>query len=330
MARDSSASTKLWGPSEWFGCDVESSSSKERQSIAEDALKPIDEFNRICPYLSSVTRLEKKCSKKGGVCSVQLYSQNNDQVSLEGIKVAICPSRLVSRNVLREIAHKILGDQISPILVKEVPYSVSLTKTNKSGTPQAAGRIDWLLVDGDNPTRFCAVETQSVYMQGTSQDHTFRAFIESNGDMTMPPNTRRPDYKSSVPKRLAPQLESKAQHLRSTNRKTVVLVDEFVGSNMSTVQEVAVPEAYKDNPIKTEEHKLNTCEVVFAIVSLDGSSGLSVTNYLYCTIAAAKDALNAVSAMSHQEFEDTVRDLVAPTDKDGNPVPPRADKVFNL
>lgn len=319
-----------WGPSEWFGHDILAMSQAHRLAIAKAALLPQQQAKQPCPYLSAVTGNALLCSKQGGVCSVQRYSNGaTGAISLAGHKVAICPSRLVSKDVLNAIATKVLGVSTGTFLVKEVPYSVSLTKTLKGGEPAAAGRIDWLLVDGSNPARFCAVETQSVYMSGKSQDSTFAAFVKSSGAMAMPPDYRHPDYKSSVPKRLAPQLESKARHLSSTSRKTVVLVDEFVRANMSTLQEISVPQAFANDPVKAEKHKLNGCEVIFAIVSLN-TGKLTIVEYLYCTVTAAKDALSAVSAMSHQDFEAIVYQLVCPTGKAGKPKAPRADKVFKI
>ncbi|TMU77925.1 NotI family restriction endonuclease [Hydrogenophaga intermedia] len=217
-----------WGPSEWFGLQVNSLSNEERLAVAQDALKPHKEADRECPHLTALTNAPYGCSKAGGVCTVQRYAADAAGVKATGQAVAICPARLVSRDVLRSIAKTVLGLDEGVMLVKEVPYSLNMTKVKKSGEPSWAGRIDWLLVDGNNPKRFAAVETQAVYMSGKSQDGTFKAFVDAGGEMAMPPDYRHPDYKSSVPKRLAPQLESKARHLSSTSRKTVVIVDEFV------------------------------------------------------------------------------------------------------
>lgn len=323
------SSCDKWGPSEWFGKDVAGLTQASRLDIAKAALLPSAEAKRQCPYLTALTGRESLCSKPGGVCSVQRYSKDaSGTITLSGHKVAICPSRLVSKTVLNEIAKKVLGPTVQPVLVKEVPYAVSLTNIKKSGEPTAAGRIDWLLVDREDPSRFCAVETQSVYMSGPTQDETFKAFVDSGGLMAMPPSHRHPDYKSSVPKRLAPQLESKARHLSSASRKTVVLVDEFVRSNMSHLQEVSIPAAYAGDPAKAAQHRLNNCEVIFTIVSLD--AGLTITASLYCMISAAKDALNAVAAMSHVDFENIVKDLVQPKKANGDAAATRPDKVFKL
>lgn len=319
-----------WGPSEWFGLDVTALTDAERLEVAKDALAGKEmEIPRPCPYLTNLTARNVNCSKPGGVCSVQRYSNAPAGIKLEGHRVAICPSRLVTREVLAKVAKAVLGIEEAVTLVKEVPYSLNMTKTKASGEPAWAGRIDWLLVDGKNPTKFTAVETQSVYMSGKSQDGTFQAFINAEGRMAIPPEYRHPDYKSSVPKRLAPQLESKARHLSSTNRKTVVIVDEYVRSNMSNLVETHVPFAYADDAVRAQRHKFEGSQVIFVIVSLENGD-LTISEMLYTSIDAARAALDAVGPMSPLEFEKVVLDLVQPVNAKGHPKAPRADKVFKL
>ncbi len=315
-----------WGPSEWYEVAVFAADDAQRLALAIDAKKRFKAANRICPFQTALLGPLKICSKRGGICSVQRYTQGakTGDITPTGMQVAICPHRIISRPLLAEIVPKVMGAQVEAVLVKEVPYSVSLVTVRKSGEPTAAGRIDWLVVDRQDPLKFFAVETQSVYMSGKSQVNTFDSFIKANGAISMPPDHRHPDYKSSVPKRLAPQIESKARHLSATSRKTVVILDEFAYSNMHTLHEVDVPAAFIDNALRAEQHKLDTCEVIFAIVSI-ADAQLTVKKFLDCKIAAATDALNAVAAMSKTDFEDVVRKIVAP--KKGQP---SRTKVFQL
>jgi hypothetical protein len=314
-----------WGPSEWFGQDIFSMNDATRLEIASRAMLSYEEAAHPCPDQSNLTGQERICSKPGGICSVQRYATDTaGRIVPTGIQVAICPHRITSKAVLNEIAPKVLGVNVAPVLVKEVPYSISLVNTLKSGKPATAGRIDWLLVDQNNTLNFCAIETQSVYMSGKSQKNTFSAFIKSNGAMVMPPDYRRPDYKSSVPKRLAPQLESKARQLYATGRKTVVIVDEFVHGNMHTLREVDVPAAYALDPQQTAAYKFNESEVIFAIVSIaDGN--LKVSHFIYCKIDAAISALNAVAAMNKSDFEAVVGNIVEMEKKKE-----KSNKVFSL
>lgn len=317
--------TDKWGPAEWFGVNVFMADEATRLALAEDAQKKYADANRGCRHLSALTGQKKTCAKEGGICSVQLYRESEEgHVEGAGIPVAICPHRIISKSILNQISAKILGVEAQPVLVKEVPYSISLIKTLKSGKPAYAGRIDWLLVDKVNPQNFCAVETQSVYMSGKTQKHDFESVVRNNGALSMPPNYRHPDYKSSVPKRLLPQLQSKAQHLYATGRKTVVIIDEFVFENMHNVREIEIPPTFVNDPLKAEAHRLNASSVIFAIVSISDNT-VTLVKMLYCSIAAASDALNAVTPMSRTDFEHIVSSAVLPMKKI-----PKKSKVFSL
>src|SRR5690606_28139709 len=71
-----------------------------------------------------------------------------------------------------------------------------------------AGRIDWLLMDsatiGDADPKWCALETQAVYFSGDNMGAEFSAYLNAPRSVIFPVGFRRPDYRSSGPKRLAP------------------------------------------------------------------------------------------------------------------------------
>lgn len=319
MADDNSS--QRWGISEWFGEDFFSLTDDLRVTFASDALKSIKEVNRPCPHLAPII-VDARCNKKGGICSTQLYREDADgNVSAQGTRVSICPLRLVSLEVLRDIAENVLGVD-DAYLVKEVPYSHSMILTSKNGTPKTAGRIDWLLVDANDLKSFCAVETQSVYMSGKSQDNDFKELIQKKGRITMPTHTRHPDYKSSVPKRLGPQLESKARHLTNAGKKTVVLVDTYVLENMSPLREVQLPVSYEKDASIKKQRMLETCEVVFAFISLERKGGSSLPSYSYATIDDSRQALDAVAPIPISEFFETVKNTVTSRRRDKRKVIP--------
>ena len=56
---------------------------------------------------------------------------------------------------------------------------------------------------------------------------------------------RRPDYRSSGPKRLSPQLDVKVPVLRNWGKKVVVVIDRFFYDNMNTLAD-AYPRARND------------------------------------------------------------------------------------
>ncbi|MCK6407192.1 MAG: hypothetical protein L6Q60_14430 [Rhodocyclaceae bacterium] len=302
------SSSERWGIAEWYGRDITALTNAERKVYAQDAKKSVSEVCRPCPFMGSFIP-GFTCNKKGGICSTQKYASSGGSTLPTGKRVAICPSRLVTKDVLLAIASDVL-DATSVLLVREVPYSLSLVNKRSNGAPAYAGRIDWILVDKDNPENFCAVETQSVYMSGKSQDADFDEIERHNGVLTAPVHFRHPDYKSSVPKRLGPQLESKARHLTNAARKTVVLVDDYVFDNMSELREVQIPEGNATTPAEKKANMLEACEVIFAITKLEPAEGLSPPSFLYTTIADSRTALDAVSPMPAKQFFRTINEIV--------------------
>lgn len=90
------------------------------------------------------------------------------------------------------------------------------------------GRIDRILVTGDGTgLQWSAVEVQAVYFSGEKMEHLFVQMSQSEGGMLpWPDRIRRPDDRSSGPKRLMPQLQIKVPTLRRWGKKMAVVVDE--------------------------------------------------------------------------------------------------------
>lgn len=92
------------------------------------------------------------------------------------------------------------------------------------------GRLDLVLVNRKSITtellEWCVVEMQSVYFSGKGmksyRDHL--ANFKCDG-IPFPDKVRRPDYRSSGPKRLMPQLQIKVPTLRRWGKKLAVVVD---------------------------------------------------------------------------------------------------------
>ena len=81
------------------------------------------------------------------------------------------------------------------------------------------GRIDNVLVHPSrNPIDWCALELQAVYFSGRSMSNEFKMLSEKEMEaLPYPAVHRRPDWRSSGPKRLLPQLQTKVPiiHLNS-------------------------------------------------------------------------------------------------------------------
>jgi len=74
----------------------------------------------------------------------------------------------------------------------------------EEGEEDAVGKIDEVLVNAESGTlRWCALEFQAVYFSGKSMENDFKAMRDWTGPgVPFPAVQRRPDFRSSGPKRL--------------------------------------------------------------------------------------------------------------------------------
>jgi len=126
------------------------------------------------------------------------------------------------------VGETILGDN-NPKLVGEVGFLEASETTDADGGDDV-GRIDMVLVSNKPvrgaPMDWCALEVQAVYFSGDAMRGEFKAFADETVDwIIFPAGRRRPDYRSSAPKRLMPQLQIKVPTLRRWGRKMAVVVD---------------------------------------------------------------------------------------------------------
>lgn len=227
-----------FGIGEWFGKSIILLSGDERRELAREVLKPKrDRKPQPCPF--QATKVDALCSKEGGVCSLRLYSYaahpKNGRamgVQVEGPKGdlrATCPYRLhEDKTVFNWVSETILKDQ-TPHLVGEVGFLEAGATTDAEGGDDV-GRIDMILVASNTseqaPMEWAALEIQAVYFSGNAMKGEFEAFADEKVDWVIfPAGKRRPDYRSSGPKRLMPQLQIKVPTLRRWGKKMAVVVD---------------------------------------------------------------------------------------------------------
>jgi hypothetical protein len=240
------------------------------------------------------------CTKPGGVCSFQLYSDDGGQVhpvgGERGMVRAMCPYRFHQDNtVFRHIGDTLLADQ-NPRQLGEVGFLESTG--NLDSDPGAdVGYIDMILVSPrtqpDLPLKWAPVEIQAVYFSGREMGIEFRHIIATHGALSMPQAGRRPDYRSSGPKRLMPQLQIKVPTLRRWGKKMAVVVDvPFFRSmgDMRTVDEVS------------------NADIVWFLVDFPRSHHgehreLVVVDELYTTLESAIEGLTGGVPVSLDEFE---------------------------
>lgn len=231
--KKSSKEQYRFGIAEWYGKSLVHLHPAERRDFAE-----LQQQNRkIRPPQPCPPRLTENpqafCTKEGGVCSLRLYKLENQEVTVApghlGGLVTTCPYRFnEGKLIFQWVGEMILGHS-EPIIVKEVGF---LEKPRElPGNNQRAddvGRIDMVLVHPENDRlTWCALEIQAVYFSGDSMKKDFSNFLahDPGAGLPFPAGRRRPDYRSSGPKRLMPQLQTKVPTLRRWGKKMVVVID---------------------------------------------------------------------------------------------------------
>jgi hypothetical protein len=101
------------------------------------------------------------------------------------------------------------------------------TEENTDTKSEDVGNIDVVLVNAGSPfLNWCALEIQAVYFSGEKMSLLFEHIKSFDGSgIPFPDKVRRPDYRSSGPKRLMPQLQIKVPTLRRWGKKMAVVVD---------------------------------------------------------------------------------------------------------
>src|ERR1700674_3799613 len=128
----------------------------------------------------------------------------------------------------RRRASKEILDCDAPLIAKEIPFLQRVVPRDASieaGLPEPAepqpeanadesqtaaetahedvGRIDLVCVHPLQETEWCAVELQAVYFSGGAMSRDFQVIREHSGNrVPLPGANRRPDFRSSGPKRL--------------------------------------------------------------------------------------------------------------------------------
>ena len=212
---------------------------------------------------------------------------------------ALCPYRFHQANtVFRHVGERLLGDP-QPVQVGEVGFLES-TGNLDSAKGEDVGRIDMILVKSNAPDNFpmewTAVEIQAVYFSGREMSIEFRHLVATGGMASMPVEGRRPDYRSSGPKRLMPQLQIKVPTLRRWGKKMAIVVDLPFFMSMGEMREVP---------------HVSNADIVWFLVDFVRTEGrdlheLVVVKEFYTTLESAIEGLTGGIPVSLDEFEGRV------------------------
>lgn len=163
---------------------------------------------------------------------------------------------------------------------------------DEEGEP--VGRIDHILLAPDTvPLRWCAVELQAVYFSGKGMKSQFDILQGWNGPgLPWPNEVRRPDFRSSGPKRLMPQLQTKVPTLRRWGKKMAVVTDRAFFESMGEMEEVP---------------DVSNCDIVWFVLDfVPSASGFELRPHgkpHHITLERAIEGLIAGEPVSLDEFE---------------------------
>jgi hypothetical protein len=299
--RPRNGSNRRYGVGEWFGRIISDVPKGSWQELLESSRTPIEHRSQVCPFRQQAYP-GANCSKQSGVCSLRMYERGEADVVPIGNFVTICPARFWQDNdVFRWVGQTILGIS-TPTVIAEVKFlereasgaSEPIEGGNseaEAGDTKAVGKIDAVLIDAERTDRWCALEFQAVYFSGKKMDTHLDQFADGLPYTVPFPDLRRsPDFRSSAPKRLMPQLQIKVPTLRRWGRKMAVVVDEdFFASFSSTM---------------TEEAEMSNCDIVWFVVGYDHSTAkIRLSRTAFTTLEASVTSLAGGRPRSQASFE---------------------------
>ncbi len=160
------------------------------------------------------------------------------------------------------------------------------------------GRIDNVLVNPDmDSIHWCALEMQAVYFSGAKMEGDFALMRNWNGaEPIFPLKHRRPDYRSSGPKRLMPQLQIKVPTLRRWGKKMAVVVDIAFWNSLGEMRRTG---------------HITNADIVWFIVDYEGPENgryrLIPHESVFTTLENAVEGLTGGTPVSLEQFETAIR-----------------------
>jgi hypothetical protein len=318
---------QFYGIAEWFGYRYLNLSNDRRREFVQTK-----NTNMPCPFFHDVPALGPQsgnlnCNKAGGVCSLRNFHpplKPGDDIAFGPI-TATCPNRFLEKGtIVRHIGSVLLGTE-APLFAKEIPF---LKRPKSQAAAEAAaeteaeedeeiddegivdpgredvGRIDLVFVHPDDEEKWCAVEMQAVYFSGGAMKRDYEEIMAFGGNgVPMPGAARRPDFRSSGPKRLMPQLMIKVPALRRWGKKMVVVIDKPFLNAM--------------DPMDRVDHISNS-DIVWVVVGFDeehvvGKTVLVIVDTIYTTLESAVTGLTSGRPTTLPEFEEKLAGKLSET-----------------
>ena len=202
----------------------------------------------------------------------------------------LCPRRFEQDlEIFRWVGETVLGTS-TPVIATEIGF------LRAEDSNAFVGRIDMILANqdaGSGQFDWCALEIQAVYFSGPSMREEFRNIVAHEDEAPpFPSRIRRPDYRSSGPKRLMPQLQIKVPTLRRWGKKMAVLVDRHFFESLGEMEEVDdlssgdiawftvdFEEADSGQRFRLVRHNVHVTTLERAIEGLTGGSPVTLTEF---------------------------------------------------
>ena len=269
-------------------------SALARRGWAERELASDDLIDNECPF-----RAGTKCNKKGGVCSLRLYEYaDGEPVTGRGSPVATCPNRFLENHLIYRWAGELILRTEHPKVLAEIGFLKALRpESQKTGGHDFVGKIDNVLLHPDKPELdWCALEIQAVYFSGMEMRHEYEALRQPTDDgLPFPAAQRRPDWRSSGPKRLLPQLQTKVPTISRWGKKMAVVVDEPFFNSLVGLHPV---------------EELSNSEIVWLVVGYEETGSgwkLCRKQVVLTTLESSVKALTGGIPLSREAFEEQLK-----------------------
>jgi hypothetical protein len=137
---------------------------------------------------------------------------------------------------------------------------------------------------------------QAVYFSGDAMGKDFGYIARYDGnDLPFPAGKRRPDYRSSGPKRLMPQLQIKVPTLRRWGKKMAVIIDR------SFFDEIGQMDRVKD---------ISHCDIAWFVVKYEekGTKVILEPDFVsFTTLEKTVEGLTGGTPVSLGEFERRIK-----------------------
>ncbi len=282
---------KRYGAGELFGLAISALTPEELRRYSTTG------FKAVCPHKAS----GGNCHKKGGICSLIPIEEKDGEVRVVGLPIATCPTRFLEKDLVMEwVGETILGVP-NPQVVSEVSFLMG--KEHQESEPEdEVGRIDKVLVDlSGSEMKWCALEMQAVYFSGKKMETDFALMREWKGPgLLFPTKVRRPDFRSSGPKRLMPQLQIKVPTLRRWGKKMAVVVDKAFAESLW--------------PMRQAGH-ISNADIVWFVVTYgevdNGRHQLQKHEILMTTLEDAVEGLTGGVPVTLDQFESSIHDKLS-------------------